>query len=104
MKDIVASHVGKPRFTTNQQIYIGQDIGGSLTVEAFNEWYAKQDTDTQVIIVEVCDNKQSDNTAGKNVLFKVENYADKNSEDLLKEYDEVLRKEERNDRGKENSN
>jgi len=90
-------------YDESTNLYTGQDIGGSLTVEAFNEWCAKQDTDTQVIIIEVCENKPPDNTAEKNVIFKVENYADKNSEDLLKEYDEVLRKEERNDCGKENN-
>jgi len=90
-------------YDESTNLYTGQDIGGSLTVEAFNEWYAKQDTDTQVIIVEVCENKPPDTAAEKNVIFKVENCADKNSEDLLKEYDEVLRKEEMNDCGKENS-
>ena len=77
-------------YDESTNLYTGQDIGGSLTVEAFNEWYAKQDTDTQVIIIEVCENIPTTSGEKETVTFKVENNADKNTNDLLKEYEESL--------------
>ena len=47
-------------------------------------WQAKQDKDTQIIIVEVIENKPQ---------IEIRNYADKNTEDLLKEYDKIITEE-----------
>ena len=64
--------------------YTGPDFAGSLTPEQFKKWYAAQDKDTQVIIVEILENKPK---------LEIRNYAAKNTEDLLKEYEELLEKE-----------
>ena len=44
-------------FDESLKMYSGQDIGGTLTPAQFKAWYAKQDKDTQVIIVRVVENK-----------------------------------------------
>jgi hypothetical protein len=69
------------------KVYSGQDIGGILTPLQFNAWYAKQDKDTQVIIVRVCDN---------NTKLIIENHVDKNTSDLLAEYEAILKEETAN--------
>ena len=63
--------------------YSGPDFKGSLTPEQFKKWYAAQGKDTQVIIVEILENKPK---------LIIENYASKNTEDLLKEYEQVIKK------------
>lgn len=63
-------------FDESTQLYTGQDIGGPLTLEAFKEWCSKQDPDMQIIVATVCENKPK---------LIIENYADKNTEDLFKE-------------------
>ncbi len=83
-------------------VYRGE-CGEGLVQEQFDAWVRQQDKDTQVIIVEVCENFPLDSKAEKNVTLKVENHAGKNVEDQLKEYDEVLQKEERIHNGKENT-
>jgi hypothetical protein len=67
------------------QLYSGQDIGGSLTPEAFEKWCAKQDKDTQVIIVRVCENKPK---------IVIENHVSQNGNDLLQKYEEIVKKKE----------
>ena len=72
-------------------LYRGE-CGQGLSQEHFDAWVKAQDKDTQVIVVEVCENILSDSAAKENVTFKVENYADKNLQDTLKEYEEVVEK------------
>jgi hypothetical protein len=62
--------------------YTGPDFTGSLTPEQFKKWVAAQDRNTQVIIVEILENKPK---------LIIENYAAKNTEDLLREYEELIR-------------
>ena len=47
--------------------------------------------DTQVIIVEVCENIPATPAEKTNVTFKVENYVDKNTTDFLKSYEELIK-------------
>ena len=61
--------------------YSGQDINGTLTPLQFKEWYAKQDKDTQVIIIRVVENKPK---------LVIENHVDKNTLDSLREYNAAL--------------
>lgn len=63
--------------------YSGPDFKGALTPEQFKKWYAAQNKDTQVIIVEILEN---------NPKLIIENYASKNTEDLLKEYEQIIKK------------
>ena len=83
-------------------LYRGE-CGNGLSQERFDAWVKLQDIDTQVIIVEVCENKPPQGSAElESVTFKVENHADKNTEDLLKEYAGFFKKEGDVD-GKENN-
>ena len=60
--------------------YTGPDFAESLTPEQFKKWYAMEGKDTQVIIVEILENKPR---------LEVINYANKNIEDILKEIEEI---------------
>jgi hypothetical protein len=62
-----------------------------LSEEQFDSWVKQQDKDTQVIIVEVCENIPGASTDKANVTFKVENYVDKNTNDLLKGCEEIIK-------------
>ena len=66
-------------------LYRGE-CGEGLSEEKFEVWVKQQDSDTQVIIVEVA--WPEDPSDGNSVTFKVENHADKNGLDLLKQYEE----------------
>ena len=70
----------------------GGECGSGLSQEQFDGWVKQQDKDTQVIIVEVCD-PQPDVDKCESATFKVKNYADKNTEDLLKEIEELEEKQ-----------
>ncbi|MCW4018355.1 MAG: hypothetical protein NWF00_06715 [Candidatus Bathyarchaeota archaeon] len=59
------------------------DCGDGLTKQQFNEWANSQDPNTQIIIVEVRCNLDTLNVV-------VENHADKNTDDMLREYDEII--------------
>ena len=72
-------------------LYQGE-CGEGLSEAQFESWVKQQDKDTQVIIVEVCQNTSSDLSVEKTVTLKVENHADKNLQDTFKEYSEVLEK------------
>jgi hypothetical protein len=64
-------------------LYRGE-CGEGLSEEQFEVWVKQQDSDTQVIIVEVA--WPEDSSDGNSVTFKVENHADRNGLDLLKQY------------------
>ena len=69
-------------------LYRGECVDG-LGQAQFDAWVKEQDKDTQVIIVEVCENLAP--ADGKQeVTFKVENHVDKNTADFLKGYDEII--------------
>jgi len=72
-------------------LYCGE-CGQGLSQEQFDAWVKAQDKDTQVIIVEVCENISTISNEKESVTFKVENHIDKNLQDTLHEYDEVLEK------------
>ncbi|MCW3994971.1 MAG: hypothetical protein NWE98_02330 [Candidatus Bathyarchaeota archaeon] len=72
-------------------VYSGE-CGQDLSEVQFESWVRQQGRDTQVIIVEVCQDFQLE-AEPRNLTFKVENHADKNTEDLLREYD-LFEKEE----------
>ena len=72
-------------------LYCGE-CGQGLTQKRFDEWVKLQDKDTQVIIVEVCENMPAPPFEKETVTFKVENHIDKNVLDTLQEYDEVVEK------------
>jgi hypothetical protein len=71
-------------------LYRGE-CGDGLGQEQFDMWVSQQDRDTQVIIVEVCENIPGASTEKANVTFKVENYVDKNTTDLLRGYEELIK-------------
>jgi len=62
------------------------DDDQALGLEAYEVWASKvcKDRDTQLIIVEVSCNLN-------NVNLKIDSHVDKNTLDLLKDYDEVIR-------------
>lgn len=64
-------------------LYRGE-CGQGLNEVQFGEWVKRQDKDTQVVIVEICEDFAPE---GENVTFKVENRAGMNTEDMLREYD-----------------
>ena len=70
-------------------LYRGE-CGGGLSEEQFEAWVKQQGSDTQVIIVEVTWDMSEETSGGKAVTFKVDNHADKNGLDLLKQYEESL--------------
>jgi hypothetical protein len=89
----IEQHTFQPRWRVVTKDYDGLyrgECGDGLSQEQFDIWVKQQDKDTQVIIVEVCENIPTDSPEKENVTFKVENYADKNINDLLKEYEESL--------------
>jgi hypothetical protein len=83
----------------------GGECGEGLSQVQFDAWVKQQEKDTQIIVVEVCVDKPPAHVAtAEQVTFKVENHADKNTMDLLNQYNEVLRKQEETNNGKENHN
>ena len=66
--------------------------GNGLSQEQFDVWVKGQDGDTQIIVVEVCENKPlNDCAGGDSVTFKVDNFVDKNGVDLLKAYEQEVK-------------
>lgn len=63
------------------------DDGQVLNKKQFDAWADKlrRDKDTQIILVEVVCNLTG-------MKLKIENHVDKNTTDLLKEYDAIIRK------------
>jgi hypothetical protein len=86
-------HTFQPRWCVvtkdTDGLYRGE-CGDSLGQEQFDVWVSQQDKDTQVIIVEVCENIPPASGEKESVTLKVENHCDKNTSDLLKEYEESL--------------
>jgi hypothetical protein len=82
----------QPRWRVVTKDYDGLyrgECGDGLSEEQFDAWVEEQDKNTQVIIVEVCENVAP--AEGKQeVTFKVENHVDKNIADFLKGYDEII--------------
>ena len=72
-------------------LYRGE-CGDDLGQEQFDSWVKQQDKDTQIIIVEICENTPTASGEKENVTLKVENYCDENTSDLLQKYEEVLQK------------
>ena len=84
----------QPRWRVVTKDYDGLyrgECGDGLSEEQFDFWVKLQDRDTQVIIVEVCENTPGASTEKSNVTFKVENYVDKNTTDFLKGYEELIK-------------
>ena len=84
----------QPRWRVVTKDYDGLyrgECGDGLSEEQFDSWVKQQDKDTQVIIVEVCENIPANPAEKANVTFKVENHLDKNTADFLKGYDEIIR-------------
>jgi hypothetical protein len=82
----------QPRWRVVMKDYDGLyrgECGDGLGQEQFDAWVKQQDKDTQVIIVEVCENYPADSQE-HNVTFKVENHVDKKTADFLKGYDELI--------------
>jgi hypothetical protein len=71
-------------------LYRGE-CGEGLSQDKFDLWVMQQDKDTQVVIVEVCENIPSTSGDKANVTFKVENYVDKNTSDFLRDYYELIK-------------
>ena len=71
-------------------LYRGE-CGDGLGQEQFDMWVSQQDKDTQVIIVEVCENIPTASGEKESVTLKVENHVDKNITDFLKEYEELIK-------------
>jgi hypothetical protein len=84
----------QPRWRVVTKDYDGLyrgECGDGLSEEQFDVWVKQQDKDTQVIIVEVCENIPGASTEKANVTFKVENYVDKNTTDFLRDYEELIK-------------
>lgn len=84
----------QPRWRVVTKDYDGLyrgECGDGLGQEQFDKWVSQQDKDTQVIIVEVCENIPGASTEKANVTFKVENYVDKNTRDFLRGCDELIK-------------
>jgi hypothetical protein len=71
-------------------LYRGE-CGEGLSQDQFDLWVKQQDKDTQVVIVEVCENIPEAPAEKANVTFKVENHIDKNTSDFLRDYDEIIK-------------
>ena len=87
-------HTFQPRWRVVIKDYDGLyrgECGQGLSHEQFDSWVKAQDKDTQVIIVEVCENIPTVSEK-ETVTFKVENHADKNMIDLLKDYEDSLKR------------
>jgi hypothetical protein len=83
----------QPRWRVVTKDYDGLyrgECGDGLGQEQFDNWVSQQDKDTQVIIVEVCENIPSTSGDKESVTLKVENHCDKNVSDFLKGYDELI--------------
>jgi hypothetical protein len=72
------------------ELYRGE-CGQGLSQQQFDAWVKEQDKDTQVIIVEVCENIAGASADKANVTFKVENHVDKNTMDFLRDYEEIIK-------------
>jgi hypothetical protein len=84
----------QPRWRVVTKDYDGLyrgECGDGLSEEQFDSWVRQQDKDTQVIIVEVCENIPGASKEKANVTLKVENYADKNTTDFLRGYEELIK-------------
>ena len=72
----------QPRWRVVTKDYDGLyrgECGDGLSQEQFDAWVKQQDKDTQVIVVEVCENKPPlGKDGGESATLKVKNYADKN--------------------------
>ncbi len=74
-------------FDESKNSFSGSDLGEEpLTPEELKIWQEKQDKNTQILIIEVVENKQ----------INVKNYVDKSTSDLLKRYESLIRKSESN--------
>jgi len=69
-------------------LYRGE-CGEGLSEEQFKVWTKTQDSDSQIIIIEVEENGAS--SSPMQTTFRVENLADKNTNDFLKDYDELIK-------------
>jgi hypothetical protein len=66
--------------------------GDKISQEQFDAWVKAQDRYTQIIVVEVCENKPLINSGGGgSVTFKDDNCVDKNGLDLLRAYEKVVK-------------
>lgn len=70
------------RDCTTDAFYRG-DCGDGLTQEQFSKWANSQDLHTQIIVIELSCTLDA-------LKVVVENHADKNTEDLLREYHEII--------------
>src|SRR5665647_753056 len=89
----IEQHTLEPRWRVVTKDYDGLyrgECGDGLSQEHFDTWVKQQDKDTQVIIVEVCENIPTASGEKESVTFKVENHLDKNTADFLKGYDELI--------------
>lgn len=71
-------------------LYRGE-CGDGLSQQQFDAWVKQQDKDTQVIIIEVCENIPTTLGEKESVTFKVENHLQGNISDMLKGYDELIK-------------
>ena len=89
----IEQHTFQPRWRVVTKDYDGfyrGECGDGLSQEQFDAWVKQQDKDTQVIIVEVCENIPTASGEKESVTLKVENHLDKNTADFLKGYDELI--------------
>ena len=90
----IERHTFQPRWRVvikdYDELYRGE-CGQGLSQQQFDAWIKEQDKDTQVIIVEVCENIAGTSADKANVTFKVENHVDKNTIDFLREYEELIK-------------
>jgi len=87
----IEQHTFQPRWRVVVKDFDGLyrgECGEGLTEPQFDAWVKIQDRDTQVIIVEVCENPPVENK--QEITLKVENHVDKNVSDFLKGYDELI--------------
>ena len=85
----------QPRWRVVTKDYDGLyrgECGDGLSEEQFDLWVKQQDKDTQVIIVEVCENIPTASGEKESVTLKVENHCDKNTSDLLQKYEDALQR------------
>ena len=82
----IERHTFQPRWRVvikdNDELYRGE-CGQGLSQQQFDGWVKEQDKDTQVIIVEICENIAGASADKANVTFKVENHVDKSTKNTL---------------------
>jgi hypothetical protein len=86
-------HTFQPRWRVVVKDFDGSyrgECGDGLSQMQFDVWVKQQDNDTQVIIVEFNENMPAAPFEKEFVTLKVENHCDKNTSDLLKDYEESL--------------